>query len=95
MRTIRAECRFCGTSVQTFGEVCADCLTGVHSTHRLDGPVSPECLDCGAADVSWNLWHACPHRYRTIKTLRPNFVGMGEDEDPDAYDRERDRRGTA
>lgn len=24
--------------------------------------------------------------------LRPNFEGIGEDEDPDAYDRERDRR---
>jgi hypothetical protein len=26
--------------------------------------------------------------------LLPNFVGMGEGEDPDAYDRERDRQGT-
>lgn len=24
--------------------------------------------------------------------LRPNFEGIGMDEDPDAYDRERDRR---
>jgi len=25
---------------------------------------------------------------------RPNFEGIGEDEDPDAYDREKDRRLT-
>ena len=87
---VQARCRSCGTNVRTFGEVCTACLQSVHSSHELDGRVSPECVNCGAADLSWNLQAVC------ISTLqRPNFVGMGEDEDPDAYDRERDRRGTA
>ena len=35
---------------------------------------------------SWSL--------KQPKRLRPNFVGMGENEDPDAYDRQRDARAT-
>lgn len=89
MRTITARCRSCDTRVSTFGEVCTACLSTVHSSHELDGRVSPECVNCHAADLSWNLQAVC------ISTpQRPNFVGMGEDEDPDAYDRERDERGT-
>ena len=94
MRTITARCRSCDTRVSTFGEVCTACLSTVHSSHELDGRVSPECVNCHAADLSWNLQAICLAKYTPIPTLRPNFVGLGEDEDPDAYDRERDRRGT-
>jgi hypothetical protein len=66
MRTITARCRSCDTRVSTFGEVCADCLSAVHPSHTLDGTVSPECLACGAADLSWNLPVPCLAKYTPI-----------------------------
>jgi hypothetical protein len=56
---VQARCRSCGTRVRTFGEVCTDCLSVVHPTHELDGRVSPECVNCLAADLNWNLQAQC------------------------------------
>lgn len=38
MRTITAECRFCGTQVPAFGFLCSECCE--HSDEIL------ECVDC-------------------------------------------------
>jgi hypothetical protein len=61
---VQARCRYCNAPVEIFGEVCAVCVMAAHRSHELDGPVSPECVNCGAADLGWNLPVPCPARER-------------------------------
>lgn len=74
-------------------EICESDPATNHVSERVSGKVWYTCDGCAPAE---------PDRFTVTElepedfvALRPNFVGMGRNEDPDAYDRQRDNRLTS
>lgn len=52
MRNIKPECRYCGTYVSYFGEICEDCRPAETPDQRSYREARPLCDDCGRYEAT-------------------------------------------